>query len=574
MRKKINITLLLIIILGIALRFYNLNWGSPFYFHPDERNIAGSISRMFWEKTYNPNFFAYGSFWSYIVLFIIKLIDPLYAMPNPQIVGFIETVLPKDPFSRAIIILRVFSALQGIGTIIIGYFVGKILIKKLEIPASKQGGRNSKFETLLLPFLIATSPGFIQASHFGTSEGSLTFLYFLVFYFCLKALNDKNHPLRCFFLALVFFGISISIKVTSLVLFPVLFFQFLFINKKSFISFKSLLFLIILLFVPAVIFLISNPFSFSFQQFSNITIQQLLHPFSTDFLSTMNYERGVAEGTMKVFYTQQFQNTLPIIYQFVRILPYVLNPLIFLLFILSLSFFPFKFLSAAGRSKSVKIKMLDLPLILTITFFMIIFLPNSILYVKWTRYIIPALPYVYIFVFMTLLRVSQRYLILLVFIVSLLFAGFFTSVYSSDTRIEAAAWAKDNLKPDSRIISEIYDMGIVPFNDVFNYSQIRLFNFYDFDDKINDEVELADLKQSALDANVIILPSGRISATRLRLKIKYPNGFWFYDSLFNGKLGYRLAADFSHPYDKIIPGLAPDESFTVFDHPQVEIFMK
>lgn len=567
MRKKINITLLLIIILGVALRFYNLNWGSPFYFHPDERNIAGSISRMFWEKTYNPNFFAYGSFWSYIVLFIIKLIDPLYAMPNPQIVGFIETILPKDPFSRAIVILRIFSAIQGVGTIIISYFVGRILAKNFKLQISN-------FKLLLLPFLIATSPGLIQASHFGTSEGSLTFLYFLVFYFCLKAQNDKNHPLRCFFLAALFFGVSISIKVTSLVLFPVLFFLLLFINKKSPISLRSLLSLIILLFVPVAIFMFSNPFSINWSSFSPTSFQQLLHPFSSDFLSTMNYERGVAEGTMKVFYTQQFQNTLPIIYQFVRILPFVLNPLLFLLFILSLSFFPFKFLSEAGRSKSVKIKMLDLPLILTITFFTIIFLPNSILYVKWTRYIIPSLPYIYILVFLLLLRVSQRYLILLVFIVSLLFAGFFTSVYSSDTRIEASTWAKNNLKPDSRIISEIYDMGIVPFNEVFHYSQIRLFNFYDFDDKTIDEEERANFKQLLEETNVIILPSARISATRLRLKEKYPNGFWFYDSLFNGKLGYRLAADFSHPYDKIIPGLVPDESFTVFDHPQVEIFMK
>jgi hypothetical protein len=574
-RNKTQLFLLGIFLLGAVLRLYNLNWGSPFYFHPDERNIAGSISRMYFEKTLNPHFFAYGSFWSYIVLFLINATDFLYKITNPQILEFVKNTLPQDPFSRAIILLRIFSALQGIGTIVISYFVGKkiVLISKFKFQSSKI--------VLLLPFLVATSPGLIQASHFGTFESSLTFLYFLIFYLCIKT------NIKYYFLAVIIFGIAVSIKVTSLILFPVLLFSLLLINKKSPISPKSLICLIFLIFVPIAIFILSNPFSINWSFSSNEAMKQwFLSPFSSDFVSSMNYESAVARGTMNVFYTQQFQQTTPIVYQFIKVLPYVLNPMIYLLFIFSLLYF----VSVIARREwnerrgnlSKKIASLiafarndKTELLFAIVFFLLIFIPNSILYVKWTRYIIPSLPYIYIFVFLFLIRFTRLSLIIPISLITLVLAVFFTTVYSFDTRIEAAKWAKQNLnQQDAKIISEVYDMGIVPFNEVIHYSQIRLFNFYDLDDKNLDEAELSQLQQMIEEANVVILPSHRIEDTRLRLKNLYPNGYWFYDALTRNQLEFRPKASFSHPYDNIIPGLTPDESFTVFDHPNVKIYSK
>lgn len=242
-------------------------------------------------------------------------------------------------------------------------------------------------------------------------------------------------------------------------------------------------------------------------------------------------------------------------------------------------------------------------------FFLLTFLSGSLMFVKWTHYIIPALPFIYILVFLFLLRLSrfvhpraggdpdllsfdtldsrlrgneQRQtknllfviLFCLIFLSSLSFSLFFTSIYSFDTRIEAAKWAGKNLKPDVKILSEVYDMGIVPFNEVFHYSQIKLFNFYEMDDVFNDAANLAELKNSLNQFNVIVLPSGRITDTRLRLQKLYPNGNWFYKNLFAGNLGFQEVKSFSHSYDQILPGVIPDESFTVFDHPRVTIFVK
>lgn len=538
---------------------------------------------MFWEKTLNPQFFAYGSFWNYIVLFLLKVFS---FIPN-------YSFFPSDPFSRAIVILRVFSAIQGVGVIIVSYFVGKTFLRKMQSAKFKVQNDSVKFKikeqfiknnlVLVLPFLIATSPGLIQAAHFGTFESSLTFLYFLIFYLCLKALSKRTRSTFLYILAVIFFGVSISIRVTSLVLLPVLFFLIIFINKKSLISFKFLFSFAALLFIPAIIFIVSNPYAVNWALLKNNSSL-----FSSDFLSTMNYESSVARGTLPVFYTQQFQQTTPIVYQFVKVLPYVLNPLIYIFFLFAIMYFFVKViqnvnLKMQNDNAKLKIKKLfnnlaikqynNRLLLLTCLFFLLIFVPNSILYVKWTRYIIPSLPYIYIFVFLLLLKVNRK-LIFVVSVVSLILGIFFTSVYSFDTRIEAAAWAKKNLKPSAKILSEIYDMGIVPFNEVFNYSQIKLFNFYDTDDTFSDTTEMIYLDNLTQEADAIVLPSRRIAATKLRLPRKYPNGFLFYDRLLHGKSGFKQAADFFHPYDRIVPFTTPDESFTVFDHPEVTIFMK
>jgi hypothetical protein len=585
---KLKITpaklLILIVIFGALLRFYSLNWGSPFYFHPDERNIAGSISRMYWEKTLNPHFFAYGSFWSYIILFLIKITDPLYQIASqPQIISFVENVLPKDPFARAIIFLRVFSALQGIGLITLSYFIGKTFASlsnsKFKIPASPAGGLNSKFLLLLLPFLVATSPGFIQASHFGTFEQSLAFLYALIFYLALKFFETRKFI--TWFSICVVFGISISIRVTSIILFPIIV-GLLFVvvrvkNTPLRKLFSWVLYSLVLTIFSIVIFYLSNPYSFNLSFTSNFKFQ-ISNLLSHEFLSTMKYESEVALGTMQVFYTGQFNQTVPIVYQFFRVLPFVLNPVIWILFILSLTIpliVPLiSFIACIPNKISTKTQAPSIPMILTLLFFGVTFLSGSLLFVKWTRYVIPSLPFIYVMIFLFLLKTLKLPLILFIALLSFVFSVFFTSIYSFDTRIEAARWAGENLNHDVKILSEVYDMGIVPFNEVFTYQNILLFNFYEMDDKFNDAANLAELKNLINQIDVIILPSRRIADTHLRLPNPYSNGNWFYENLFAGNLGFRHVQTFSHPYDKIIPGIAPDESFTVFDHPEVEIFIK
>ena len=104
-KKLVWIFFLLLIGIGVFFRFYNLNWGAPFYFHPDERNIASSISRLDFPNSMNPEFFAYGSapvYTAYFIgigsNFISNIFYPLES-------------LTKVSFDQALVILRILSAL-------------------------------------------------------------------------------------------------------------------------------------------------------------------------------------------------------------------------------------------------------------------------------------------------------------------------------------------------------------------------------------------------------------------------------------------------------------------------------
>src|SRR5258706_15866931 len=97
MKKYFAFLLFLLVIFGIFIRLYNLNWGSPFYFHPDERNIASAITQLSFPKQLNPNFFAYGTVPIYVIFFS----------------GLIINLFKKSSvtFEQAILLSRLFSFL-------------------------------------------------------------------------------------------------------------------------------------------------------------------------------------------------------------------------------------------------------------------------------------------------------------------------------------------------------------------------------------------------------------------------------------------------------------------------------
>jgi len=55
-------------------RFYKLDWGNGFFFHPDENNMATSLSQLN-SKNLNPHFFAYGQFPLYLGFYSLKILS-------------------------------------------------------------------------------------------------------------------------------------------------------------------------------------------------------------------------------------------------------------------------------------------------------------------------------------------------------------------------------------------------------------------------------------------------------------------------------------------------------------------
>lgn len=536
-KNRLSIYIFLLILIGGFFRFYNLNWGSPFYFHPDERNIASSILNIHLPNEMNPHFFAYGSFPIYVIYFT----------------GYSLNLLNKSylDFEQIIIISRFYSAILSILLIPSIYFVGTKLINK------RVGILSATFCTL--------SVGLIQFSHFGTFEMWLTFLGVWFFYFSLYLI--KKITLKTIFIVGIIFGLLMATKISSLPLllipaFAILLNSLLTKDKKNsnYFNSKYISVFVVIFCVALAVFFISSPF--------------VLLDFPS-FLSSVKYETSVAFGTLPVFYTGEFFNSVPILFQFTKIYPFLINPLMTIVFVPSLMYLNLIF---------TPFKKNNFPYYLLFSTYYLLFIPQTFLFTKWTRYIMPTLPFVYLIIAIAIENffkkniLSIKYLVLsFIIVINVVFAVsyFITAFVKEDTRIKASFWAKENIRSQAATISEIYDMGIVPFNP--HLSNIALFNFYDLDQ--TPDIKSLELENFLSQSQYIILPSQRILKTRLVNNDKFPNGYRFYNNLINGKLGYKKVYETSCDiFCKIIylgdPVFSFEETANVFDRPTVFIFQK
>jgi len=276
----------LFFVLTIFTRLIKLDWGNGYYFHPDENNMANSVSQLSFSNL-NPHFFSYGQFPLYLAFFSLKLFN--------QSITFINSVF----------ILRLWSAIFSSVTVYIFYLISNKIFKE-------------KLHQLLFTTLIIFSPGYIQLAHFGTTESLLIFVFTTSFYLSLSKINKKT-----LISAVIISAIGLASKVTA-IFFIVPILLLLVLNKK----YKLLL---IYIFSTLLLFLFLSPYN--------------LLDF-TDFISAINYETAVATGKNLVFYTHQFLYTTPYLFQFTHIFPYVLGIPIF---ILGLIGFPLALFEGKGR---------------------------------------------------------------------------------------------------------------------------------------------------------------------------------------------------------------------------------
>jgi 4-amino-4-deoxy-L-arabinose transferase-like glycosyltransferase len=524
--------IILLTLIGIVLHFYNLTWGAPFYFHPDERNIAMSVSQLQFPNQMNPNFFAYGSLPIYTIYF------------TGYVTNYFTHIITSNPdnlspnFEQAILISRFYSALYATLLIPLLFFLGK------KLKDTRTG--------LLTAFLATTSIGFIQFAHFGTFELWLTFFTTILFWIFLQ----KNSLKKYLFLGIVL-GILIATKISSLILFPIL---FLVIPIKNHLTKKKITTIALIFFfisiIAAGIYLLTNPY--------------VILDYSA-FRHSMNYESSLVIGTLPVFYTGEFYNTIPVLFQISNSYPFLLNPLITFIFIPSYIYLAWKTIKNKNH----------FPLLL-LSFYLILFLSQAFLFAKWTRYLMPTLPFIYLIVALVLPQMRKKIIfyttIVLLIIMSSLFASayFITAFVKPDTRIAASIFAKQTIPYNANIVSEVYDLGITPFNPLFQ--NIQLFNFYDLDNHSFESTPQI-LQETLTTADYLILPSQRILKTRLQHPEQFPQGNAFYKALLAGKTKYQKIYETPcEIFCQIIylgnPTLRFEQTTNIFDHPTVMIFKR
>lgn len=542
--KNINLSslfILLFLIVGLIFRFYNLGWGSPFFFHPDERNIASAVTQLSFPREMNPHFFAYGSlpiYAIYLLGIIINLVASLFHIVP------IEQVLHVS-FETAIFASRIFSSFLSIFTAVLTYKV-----------ASFYKGKYTRFLAFVFSLL---SVGYLQYAHFGTFEMWLTFFTLLLFYSQLIFIKTKSET--HFFMSALLIGVLISIKISSVVLLPIIFLVVAIqqLKDKAKLVHKLLrifAYFVLLSSVSLLIVLATSPYIFL--------------DFAS-FLSSIQYETNVATGSLQVFYTAGFINSQPLLFQALKVYPFLLNPVFVVLFIPAFIFFCWYALEQKEKR-----------MILLIIFLLTLILSQYFLYVKWIRYYVPTLPFIYIILSWGASHLAERFrkyaavlagsLCLISLFYGILY--FSTVTLPKDTRIAASEWSTQHIQKDTYILSEVYDLGITPFNE--HYKNITLFNFYDLDHvpTLNSE-----LQEDINKHQIIILPSQRIYKNRTLYPKQFSVSSIFYQELFNGKLGYKKVYETScNMFCTILYGGNPvfsyEETANVFDRPQFYVFEK
>ena len=297
------------VLLGIFLRYINLDWGSPYYFHPDERNIIYSVTKLDLTTSLNPDFFAYGSLQIYIIYFVSLIYEFIKT-------GIVNETIFKVPFETAVLTARSLSVFYSIISIPIGYLIAKKLNFSKEL------------KNILVLFL-SFNTGLIQYAHFGTFESLLTLLCLLYCYFLLEFFQKKMR--RYYIFSVITFGLLLSTKISTAVfgvflMLPLIYLTFKIKTQKiqqnhfiPFIKFSYYGFISII--TIAAIYMLTNPFSIL--SFNN-------------FQSSITYESRVALGGLDVFYTGGFKETIPILYQLTRVYPFLINPLTTFLLVISI----------------------------------------------------------------------------------------------------------------------------------------------------------------------------------------------------------------------------------------------
>ncbi len=331
MVKKIII--ILIIIFLLYTRFVNLSWGLPYPMHPDERNMANAIQSLNCEISnskfqvsdcFNPHFFAYGQFPLYLgrfIVFVLKFFD-----------GDLNTSVS---FPEAVFSLRIISATASVINVLV---LVKIIELLTPLRSKTKDLKKSKFYFVFSILIFTLVPYAIQFSHFVTTESLLMLFYSLIIYLSLKYLvlssparfwgsnkrpkqDYHNNNINSNLLILNSFvgGLAIATKISSVVFLAIPVVALLLKIKdhrhlpktKLDIKIKNLYFLIcrfvFLTLIFTILFSPHNIISFK------------------EFLSSVRYETDVALGRYLTFYTRQFWQTTPVVFQIKKVFPYTLG---------------------------------------------------------------------------------------------------------------------------------------------------------------------------------------------------------------------------------------------------------
>jgi hypothetical protein len=542
---------LLIILLGFGLRVYGVEWDQGYYLHPDELHIYNVVLQVHLPESWteflqptsplNPKFFAYGS----LPLYLLKGVSFLFSLYDPIL----------DDYSKIYLVARPLSAFFDSLTIML------VLLMSRQIGLSKKWSL-----TAAALYALAVFP--LQNAHFYTVDTQLTFWSSFVLLGCLRAV--KTGSLKWLTVTTIGLGLALGTKPTAVLLVPLLLSAtILYVVTQFFPSTKKISAWVRFFGISTLV----TVYLALLLAVTTVAVQPYALIDHATFIRDITYQLRMRTDARVFPYTIQYLGTLPWLYPLEQIILWGLSPVVGILSLAGILLVSLKSL------KSIWKRSLDQPKLLLTLFFILFFVPLGFSAVKFMRYFLPLYPLLAVSAIFFLKELSTRLrlpfqILLLAAVCStfLWWTGAFISIYGQDHPwIRASYWITTTIPADSVLAVEHWDRAL-PLFDAQNY-HLEVLELYqpDTPEKITKLVNQLDA------TDYIVISSNRLHASIPKWPQRYPATIKYYELLFAGELGYKSIAGFGTSPQLggfRILDQAADESFTVYDHPQSEVFQK
>lgn len=561
MSIKNRVLLGTIIVVGLFLRLYGLNWDQGFHLHPDERfltmvstdiSFPSSISEYFNRHTSSLNpennkhtFFVYG-------------LAPI------TINKFIGDLFLNTTYDTIHLQGRLLSAIADSIVILVIYKIVEIAEKRYRFH------RSIKYLSAFF-YSIAVLP--IQLSHFFAVDTFLNmFGWVSVYYAIVFALSKKFiEKAKYISLTCIFLGLSFASKMSAIYFVPLISFFILIPLIERWTYKNSIIQKVLIILCGVVTFYltlrIGSPYYF---ESGNILDPRI----SSQLIQNLK--------TLKTFDVPGY---FPPATQWINA-PWYLSQLNMFVFGLGIPYSIFAFIGIIRVFFKRRVVLW-----VFICWSMGILGYQVIQYAKTMRYLVFIYPIFAIYAaigfyeFALLIKSFRstflnKIILLLCGVLVLIWPAAFMSIYTKNhSRVDASYWIYDNVPNGSTIAWEYWDDPLPllvenPAGKQFKGEQIGIFD-PDTPEKWNG------IQNQLSRSDYYIMSSNRGWGSIPTVPERYPLTTDFYKDMFANKRGFTLIKEFtSYPslFYLGIPIDFPDqwaeEAFTVYDHPKVMIFKK
>jgi YYY domain-containing protein len=609
--------LLLILVVGAALRLSHVDWDQGTHIHPDERfltmvedalQLPKSLGQFFDSTSspmnpYNKNygFFVYGT----LPIFIVRVVAEVAHKFNQ--VARIWTSAPDVPI-----------ALIGYGGV---HFVGRVLSGLFDLAGVALVfviGRRlySKKVGLLGAALLAFAVLPLQQSHFFTVDTFGTFFSLLTFYFAVRVAQGGQDEHRGggwgTYVALgASLGASIACRIN---LAPLAGIALLAAAVRAWDDWHhhssgddawlstlvqaTLFRLLIMVIVALAVFRIAQPYAFGGKSLLDFSLSQQWRDNMREVSELIRGARDYPPG-------HQWASRTPFVFPLVNMVIWGMG-------------LPLGVTAWAGWALAAWQILRGLTIrpdpravrahLLPVVWIGGMFLWQGLQYVQSMRYLLPLYPVLCMMAAWLLWRLADkanqwstevggrrrlaRYcrwaaygLMTVVLVGTMLWGWGFLAIYRRPlSRITASEWIYANIPPGSVIANEHWDDGLplrVDGKDGFGS-----FGYHGLSSSSDGSMQMygedtpekrEQLYQWLNEADYIVLSSNRLWGSIPRLPMRYPMTTLYYKLLFEGKLGFEQAlrvTSFPTIFGISFDDSKAEEAFSVYDHPEVRIFRK